>query len=194
MTFAAPLKKRLLDAGPLDADAWVEAALDVLADSGVEAVRIEPLAKVLGVTKGSFYWHFKDRPALLAAMLATWRARATLSIIDRLERDVVRPQDRLRELIALPRKGSRAARGADIEAAMRFWGRTDPSAASAVREIDLQRIDYIKSLVVATRRHPHREAALATLVYAFILAEASIGPALDPAARMQCEEILLRIA
>lgn len=191
MMFAAPLNKRLPDAGPLDADSWVEAALTVLAANGVDAVRIEPLAKVLGVTKGSFYWHFKDRSALLAAMLATWRSRATLAIIDRLERGVSRPQDRLRELLALPRKGSRAARGADIEAAMRLWGRTDPGAAATVREIDLQRIDYIKSLVVATRRHPRREAAIATLIYAFILAEASVGHALDPAARAQCEEILL---
>jgi AcrR family transcriptional regulator len=191
MKFAAPPKKRLKDTGPLDADAWVQAALAVLAESGVDAVRIEPLAKQLAVTKGSFYWHFKDRSALLAATLATWRAHATLDIIARLERDVAAPQDRLRELLALPHKGSRAVRGADIEAAMRLWGRTDPRAADVVRQIDEQRIEYITSLVVATGRHPRREAALATLIYAFILAEAAIGPALDPAAGRQCEEILL---
>ena len=56
----------------LDASAWIEAALEALADGGVEAVRVEPLAKALDVTKGSFYWHFADRRALIDAMLTSW--------------------------------------------------------------------------------------------------------------------------
>src|ERR1043165_7845340 len=56
----------------LDADAWVAAAFDALAQGGVDAVRVEPLAKALGITKGSFYWHFTDRRALLDAMLGSW--------------------------------------------------------------------------------------------------------------------------
>ena len=50
----------------LDSAAWVEAAFDALAEGGIEAVRIDPLAKQLGVTRGSFYWHFTDRAALFA--------------------------------------------------------------------------------------------------------------------------------
>jgi len=53
----------------LDAAAWIAAAFDALADGGIDAVRVEPLAKALGITKGSFYWHFADRRALLDAML-----------------------------------------------------------------------------------------------------------------------------
>ena len=56
----------------LDAAAWVAAAFDALADGGIDAVRVEPLAKALGITKGSFYWHFADRRALLDAMLDAW--------------------------------------------------------------------------------------------------------------------------
>src|ERR1051325_671237 len=56
----------------LDAEAWVTSAFDALAEGGVDAVRVEPLAKALGITKGSFYWHFADRRALLDAMLSTW--------------------------------------------------------------------------------------------------------------------------
>lgn len=59
--------------GHLDADAWADAALNELAAHGIDRVRVELLAKQLGVTKGSFYWHFKDRDALLARMLDRWR-------------------------------------------------------------------------------------------------------------------------
>ncbi|MGB9368496.1 MAG: helix-turn-helix domain-containing protein, partial [Xanthobacteraceae bacterium] len=56
----------------LDAGAWIAAGFDALADGGIDAVRVEPLAKALGITKGSFYWHFADRRALLDAMLESW--------------------------------------------------------------------------------------------------------------------------
>ena len=56
----------------LDAEAWIAAAFDALAEGGIDAVRVEPLAKALDITKGSFYWHFADRRALLDAMLGAW--------------------------------------------------------------------------------------------------------------------------
>src|SRR6185503_7754202 len=56
----------------LDADAWIAAAFDALAKGGIDAVRVEALAKALDITKGSFYWHFADRRALLDAMLEAW--------------------------------------------------------------------------------------------------------------------------
>ena len=59
-------------AARLDAAAWIAAAFDALAEGGIDAVRVEPLAKALGITKGSFYWHFADRRALLDAMLDAW--------------------------------------------------------------------------------------------------------------------------
>ena len=64
---------------------WITAALEVLASEGIGRVRVEPLAKKLGVTKGSFYWHFDDRPALHAAMLAQWQETQTLGIIAMVE-------------------------------------------------------------------------------------------------------------
>src|SRR5262245_37612778 len=56
----------------LDADAWIAAAFEALAAGGIDAVRVEPLAKALDITKGSFYWHFADRRALIDAMLGSW--------------------------------------------------------------------------------------------------------------------------
>src|ERR671916_708238 len=68
-------------AGALQAEDWVEAARTAMAEGGIEAVAVEPLARRLGVTKGSFYWHFKDRRALLEAMLGRWERESTEAVI-----------------------------------------------------------------------------------------------------------------
>ncbi len=187
-------RKKPRAAGSLDTNSWLDAAFRVLAKKGIEAVRVEPLAKSLNVTKGSFYWHFKDRAALLDAMLVSWRQRATLGVIERLERANPSPVGRIRQLLALPRIRSTSTRdGADIEAAIRLWGRSDPNAASAVLEIDRLRLSYIKSLLLETEGSLPAAAA-AMLIYAFMLAEASLGPALDPNTCAQCERLLLQWA
>jgi AcrR family transcriptional regulator len=190
---SAPNKSK--DASSLDAEAWVNAALAVLASNGVEAVRVERLAKSLNVTKGSFYWHFKDRRALFDAMLANWRKRATLGVIDRLERSNKSAAERLKQLLALPRFNSRSSRGgADVEAAIRLWGRSDATAASAIGEIDRLRLSYIKSLLVANGSLPRSASASAMLIYSFMLAEASVGRAMDLKVCADCEALLLQLS
>src|SRR3989442_10635651 len=66
---------------------WVEAGLQALADGGVNAVRVEALAKALGVTKGGFYGYFADRDALLIEMLDTWERESTDAVIERVEHE-----------------------------------------------------------------------------------------------------------
>jgi len=190
---SAPSKSK--DTSSLDAEAWVDAALAVLASNGVEAVRVERLAKSLKVTKGSFYWHFKDRRALFDAMLANWRKRATVGVIDRLERSHSSPAERLKQLLALPRFNSTSSRGgADVEAAIRLWGRSDAAAASTVGEIDRLRLSYIKSLLVANGALPRSAAASAMLIYSFMLAEAAVGRVMDPEVCADCEVLLLQLS
>jgi AcrR family transcriptional regulator len=174
----------------LDADSWTEAALTILARNGIEAVRIERLAKMLGVTKGSFYWHFKDRPSLLDEMLRSWRQRATLGVIERVERSPVPPAQRLKHLLKLLRTSPRTPRGADIEAAIRLWGRSDPRVASVVQEIDRLRLGHIKTLVEAAHEGRQDATARAALIYAHILAQAWLGTTIDPVIAEQCENIL----
>jgi AcrR family transcriptional regulator len=84
----------------LSADAWALAALDLIAEEGVAAVAVEPLARRLGVTKGSFYWHFPSRDALLSAALDRWELDVQQSVFDKLEA-VADPADRLRALFRL---------------------------------------------------------------------------------------------
>ena len=83
--------------GRLSATDWELAALHVLAEGGVSAVAVESLARTLGVTKGSFYWHFPTREALLKAAIDRWEQRDEDEVISRVER-IADPRERLREL------------------------------------------------------------------------------------------------
>ena len=70
--YRMPAIEQKLEKSRLSAEDWALAALDVIAESGLAAVAVEPLARRLGVTKGSFYWHFPSREALLVAALERW--------------------------------------------------------------------------------------------------------------------------
>lgn len=84
----------------LSANDWAQGALDLIAEQGVSAVAVEPLARRLGVTKGSFYWHFPSRDALLQAALDRWELIEQESVFGQLEK-VPDPRDRLRALFRL---------------------------------------------------------------------------------------------
>lgn len=86
--------------GRLSADDWAQAALDRIAEQGVAAVAVEPLARQLGVTKGSFYWHFPSRDALLVAALERWEKVEQEEVFGQLEA-VADPRARLRALFQM---------------------------------------------------------------------------------------------
>ncbi|GAM98111.1 transcriptional regulator, TetR family [alpha proteobacterium U9-1i] len=176
----------------LDAEAWVEAAMDALAEGGVDAIRVDRLAKKLGVTRGSFYWHFKDHDALLRAVLRDWRRRATYRLRPRIERADATVKDWLKELLALPYSGPRAERGAAIELAIRLWARRDKDAARVVRVIDRTRLTYFAGLM-EQRGVPAKDAkGRALLFYAFLMAEGTIVvDNKDEAMIAACERLLL---
>jgi AcrR family transcriptional regulator len=158
----------------LDAAAWIEAAFDALSEGGIEAVRVDPLAKRLGVTRGSFYWHFKDRDALHKAMLKQWRKAATYQVGDRIEREVVSAGDRLRRTLALPNSSPRAVRAAGIEIAIRIWARRDADAAQAVQMIDHQRLGYYAKLFEERGCTPDEARQRAYIFYAALMSQATI--------------------
>lgn len=81
----------------LSAEDWEEAALQLIAEQGVNAVAVEALARQLGVTKGSFYWHFRTREALVQAALERWELYAEREIISQIE-SIPDPRVRLPEL------------------------------------------------------------------------------------------------
>lgn len=158
----------------LDATAWVEAAFDALAEGGIEAVRVDPLAKKLGVTRGSFYWHFTDRAALHTAMLKEWRKRQSYQVATRIESRTSAPEERLKQTLALPHSGPRAERAAAIELSIRLWAQRDAEAAKAVRHIDRVRLNYYAKLFGEMGVAPDAARKRAFMFYAALMAQAFI--------------------
>lgn len=120
---------------------WVEEGLQALAAGGPDAVRVEPLAKSLGVSKGGFYWHFEDRQALLDEMLDAWERLSVDVPIEAVEGAGEDSRARLRLLSSLA-----SAKVLDIDLAVRDWARRDPAVAARLRRIDNRRMDYLRSL------------------------------------------------
>ena len=91
------MTETVLRSGRLSAEDWAREALDQIAEQGVASVAVEPLARRLGVTKGSFYWHFPSRDALLQAALSRWETIEQEEVFGKLEK-VADPRERLRAL------------------------------------------------------------------------------------------------
>jgi AcrR family transcriptional regulator len=154
----------------LGPEAWIEAGLAALRDHGVDGVRIERLAQALEMTKGSFYWHFKDRAALLDAMLEAWRRRATFAVIDEVENAGGDAVQRLRQLSTIV--GRIEGR---LDLAVRAWAGQDAAVQAALDAIDRRRLDYLASLFGELSFSPAEAAARARLVYHALIGELTIG-------------------
>ncbi|MGI9432173.1 MAG: TetR/AcrR family transcriptional regulator [Myxococcota bacterium] len=147
---------------------WLRAGLRRLARHGIEGVRVEPLAKDLGVTKGSFYWHFGDRSDLLAAMLEQWSESATEAVIQQAEEAGAEPQARLERLTSIASAGFDAA----LELALRDWGRRDRSVGRVVEQVDDRRLGYVRGLLRESGFEPVEVEARAFLLYSALLGDA----------------------
>jgi AcrR family transcriptional regulator len=150
---------------------WIECALVTLVDGGIDLVRVDVLAKQLEVTRGSFYWHFKDRNDLLVQMLNSWRDAKTEQIIDRFDSKRGEPKALIQELLSLPFRGKSAHNAARVELAIRDWARRDPMARHAVDDVDSRRISYISQCFSALGFDIAEARSRAFLLYALDVAE-----------------------
>ena len=155
----------------LTPDTWIDAATEVLVAEGIDHVRVDVLAKQLGVTRGSFYWHFRDRDDLLRRVLQAWSERATLSLTRRLASASADPRERLLDMISLPHRGRSAERAARIELAIRAWARRDEMARQALDEADRSRLEYHQEAFLALGLDPVEARARAFLTYAYEVGE-----------------------
>jgi AcrR family transcriptional regulator len=121
--------------------AWVDEALQALAAGGPDAVRVEALASSLGVSKGGFYWHFKNRRALLGEMLDTWEKDVVEDVIAQVESEPADPRAKLRQLFELAPSVDFA-----VELALRDWSRRDDAVAERLQRVDNRRMEYLRSL------------------------------------------------
>jgi AcrR family transcriptional regulator len=157
---------------------WIEAGLALLGESGVEAVRVEPLAKRMQVTKGSFYWHFKDRNDLLDAILTQWVEIDTNSIIERVDRLDLEPKMKLLRLfeLAIADDGmTPELADGSVENAIRAWATIDPKIAAVLQQVDLQRLEYTKNIFLEIGFSEPEALARARLAYYSLVGEFTIG-------------------
>jgi AcrR family transcriptional regulator len=127
----------------LGREAWIEAARSALIGGGVARVRIEPLAAQLGVTTGSFYWHFKDRNELLARLLQDWETTNSAALF----RAIDSSTDPSTQLNAIADTWLEEARYSPAyDSAIRDWARTAPEVEHTVRRVDDARIALLKGI------------------------------------------------
>ncbi|WP_310618524.1 TetR/AcrR family transcriptional regulator [Flexibacterium corallicola] len=126
----------------LSPDDWIVAGFKALASGGQNALKVEPIARELGTTKGSFYWHFKDLADFKKSMLTRWRVLTTENIIESLKPYEAGGQ-RLRALVELSSAAPGKLGSMRVEMAVREWARHDDLAAECISEIDNKRIAYV---------------------------------------------------
>lgn len=143
----------------LTAQDWIDFAAATLAREGFDALKADVLARKLGVSRGSFYWHFADLGAFHARVIEHWRQTTTEAIIA----DIERHDSREQRLDALLRRAF--AHGAALEIRMRAWADANPLAARAVADVDHRRRDYVEQLLVEAGVAPPLAAARAQLLY-----------------------------
>lgn len=151
----------------LDRHAWIHAALDTLADEGAGSIRVEIVAKRLNVTKGSFYWHFKDRQDLLEAVLETWKDGRIRDIIKQTHPEPGQEEAQIYHVIDVY-STSRNNKGILIELAMRDWARRDPAARKIVEEVDTARLNCARDLFVACGMQQDEASTRSVLLYAYV--------------------------
>ena len=175
-------------ADQLSAQDWLEQGLKTLAKSGFTALKAERLAKAMGVSRGSFYWHFADIAAFHAAILKYWREVAAEQIIANLE--AASDHEDPVSLLLRQAFGGKLA----LEKAVRSWATLDPLARGAVQAIDRRRLGYIESLLRASGLSPGVARARAQILYWAFVGFALSEQPLPRAKQQAVLDELLRIA
>jgi AcrR family transcriptional regulator len=151
-------------------DRWIDAAFDALADGGLDAVAVEPLGARLGVTKGSFYWHFRDRAALVEALVETFESRGADTPIRELHR-VDDPRERLRQLFRLA-----LGRPDQLRAERALLTAQDPLVTATIERVHQKRRAFLErcyrelGLPAAEARH-WAATAYASFIGAVVLSQ-----------------------
>ena len=180
---------------PLGRAEWIETATAALAERGVDGMRVEVLAKHFGVTKGSFYWHFKDRQDLVEAVLENWK-EGRMRDIDKQSGTAsgeAEAQTQLRQIIEIY-AAQRNRRGIAIELAVRDWARRDAFAAAAVDAVDRYRLESAGRLFVRCGFSAEEARHRSLLLYAYLFGQSLMsGECCEPVAGESRQWIAERI-
>lgn len=166
---------------------WVEAGLQILAEGGPDAVRVEVLARRLGVTKGGFYGHFSNRQELLDTMLDTWERRSGAAVVERVENEGGTTLERAVRAAALTFSDELRP----IDAAIRHWARKDDAVAERLRRLDNQRMELLRAYFRDDFPDPDELEARCLLAFAAAVASDLIAADHPRASR---DEVVARAA
>ena len=148
---------------------WARAALGAIGEGGVKAVAVERLAKTLGASRGSFYWHFRDRADLIDAALELWARENTAELVPELDA-IADPVKRLRTLLRSVYEQPVDA----VELTLSAAG-DDPAVAPVFARVTRQRIDFLHRIFTDLGLPPSQAAARAWLAYAFYIGHHQLG-------------------
>ena len=129
-------------AGNLSREVWLEKALDVVSRAGGAKLRIDNLVKDVGVTKGSFYWHFKNRDEFVYSLIDYWHERYTLTVSDYLDEYEGSAKEKLRKLMEMVFVGQLTRH----DLAIRTWAIAEPKLQKLVKRTDDHRLNYLRKL------------------------------------------------
>ena len=172
----------------LSAKDWLDQGLKTLAGQGFTGLKAEPLAKAMGVSRGSFYWHFADIGAYHAAILTHWREVAAEAIIANIE--AAAKQDDPLALLLRRVFGERLT----LEKAVRTWASVDANARAAVQAIDRRRLGYVEGLLAQSGLPTEVARARAQILYWAFLGFALSDHPLPKARHQAVLDELLRMA
>lgn len=171
----------------LNQEDWIKAGFRALSCEGLKGVKVEALARSLKISKGSFYWHFKDQKDLRRKMLAHWKQVATLAPSEAVMNAAISPRERLEHLIAFAAKGGAEEYGGRFaEVAVREWARVDDDARAVVDEVDQLRIGVLNDQLLALGIAPKKANLDANILYAALLG-------LDHLPNMHEEDVQLHV-
>lgn len=167
---------------------WLHHALETLRRSGVSGLRVEPLARSLGVTTGSFYWHFKDREDLLQAVLEHWTEEMTAAVARRMGA-AGEPQDQMRQMLLDITREDRNR----YEIAVRNWAAFHHYAAKSVRIVDECRMAYVLGLFLQMGFDRQEAEIRSRMLICYQIGEAGFSITASLERRLEMAEARFRI-
>jgi AcrR family transcriptional regulator len=150
---------------------WIDHGLRTLANDGPNALKVGPMSTTLKVSRGSFYWHFRDIADFRSQVLRGWQERMTDQVIVELEAAKAEP-DRLKHLMKRAFVGKRS-----LDRAIRSWAAEDQDVATIVASVDARRVAYIAKMLVAAGVESRRALPRAVFMYWAYLGQAIV---MDP--------------
>ncbi len=174
-------------------EAWIHEAFSALADAGVEGIKVESLAKRLKVTKGGFYWHFKNRNELLDELLQHWQQGRVDTISQQVDSD--KPATEILSYLLDIYTDQTNPRGKAIELAVRDWARNSEQVGTIVKAVDKVRLEAVAGLFLRLGLNSGEAFSRAYLFYSYVFGQSLLNfdgkPSDVEQIKAHCEQFLI---